>query len=72
MGKTIDARGFSCPQPVMMTLDEISAIDKGEVVVLVDAEAAKENVIRAVASQGWLMTDIQSEDDEYRITISKE
>ena len=72
MGKTIDARGFSCPQPVMMTLDEISAIDRGEIVVLVDADAAKENVIRAAASQGWLMTDIQSEDDDYRITISKE
>ena len=56
----------------MMTLDEISAIDRGEIVVLVDADAAKENVIRAAASQGWLVTDIQSEDDEYRITISKE
>jgi len=72
MGKTIDARGFSCPQPVMMTLDEISAIDRGEIAVLVDADAAKENVIRAAASQGWLVTDIQSEDDDYRITISKE
>jgi tRNA 2-thiouridine synthesizing protein A len=72
MGKTIDARGFSCPQPVLMTLDEISAMNKGEIVVLVDAEAARENVIRAAASQGWLMTSIQSEDDEHRITISKE
>jgi tRNA 2-thiouridine synthesizing protein A len=71
MGKTIDARGFSCPQPVMMTLDEISAMKRGEIVVLVDAEAARENVIRAAASQGWQVTDIQSEDDEYIITISK-
>ena len=72
MGKTIDARGFSCPQPVLMTLDEISAMNTGEIVVLVDAEAAKENVIRAATSQGWLMTSIQSENDGYRITISKE
>nr|HDM99874.1 preprotein translocase subunit TatB [Deltaproteobacteria bacterium] len=72
MGKTIDARGLSCPQPVLMTLDEISAMNKGDLVVLVDNEAARENVIRAAASQGWLMTSIQSEDDEYRITISKE
>jgi tRNA 2-thiouridine synthesizing protein A len=71
MGKTIDARGFSCPQPVLMTLDEISAMKRGEIVVLVDAEAARENVIRAAASQGWQVTDIQSEDDEYIITISK-
>jgi tRNA 2-thiouridine synthesizing protein A len=72
MGKTIDARGFSCPQPVMMTMDEISAMGSGEIVVMVDAEASKENVIRAVTSQGWEVTDIQSEGDEYRITISKE
>ena len=72
MDKTIDARGFSCPQPVLMTLDEISAMNRGEIVVLVDAEAAKENVIRAATSQGWLMTSIQSEEDEYRITISKD
>jgi len=72
MGKTIDARGLSCPQPVLMTLDEISAMNKGDLIVLVDNEAARENVIRAAASQGWLMTSIQSEDDEYRITISKE
>ncbi len=72
MGKTIDARGFSCPQPVLMTLDEISAIDRGEIVVLVDAEAARENVIRAVTSQGWQVTDIKSEGDDYKITISKE
>jgi tRNA 2-thiouridine synthesizing protein A len=56
----------------LMTLDEISAMNRGEIVVLVDAEAAKENVIRAAASQGWLMTSIRSEDDEYRITISKD
>ena len=72
MDKTIDARGFSCPQPVLMTLDEISAMNRGEIVVLVNAEAAKENVIRAATSQGWLMTSIQSEEDEYRITISKD
>jgi len=72
MGKTIDARGFSCPQPVLMTLEEISAMGRGEIVILVDAEAARENVIRAAASQGWQVTDIQSEDDDYIITISKE
>jgi len=71
MAKIIDARGFSCPQPVMMTLDGISATDNGEIVVLVDNEAARENVIRAAASQGWLATDIQSENDEYRITMAK-
>ena len=71
MGKTIDARGFSCPQPVLMTMDGISATDNEEIVVLVDNEAARENVIRAAESRGWLMTDVQSKDDEYIITISK-
>ena len=27
--KTIDARGLSCPQPVMLTSDAIKKMDKG-------------------------------------------
>ena len=34
MNKTVDARGLSCPQPVLMTMDEIGKVDKGEIVVL--------------------------------------
>ena len=72
MTKTVDARGFSCPQPVLMTLDEIKKVDKGEILILVDTDTSKENVSRATTSQGWQVKDILEEGGGYRITISKE
>jgi TusA-related sulfurtransferase len=72
MSTIIDARGLSCPQPVLMTLDEINKQDRGEIEVLVDTDTAKENVSRAADSKGWLVRDIQEEDKVYRLVISKD
>ena len=72
MTTTVDARGFSCPQPVLMTLDEIKKVDNGEIVVLVDTDTSKENVSRAAMRQGWQAKDVLEEGGGYRITISKE
>lgn len=72
MNTTVDARGFSCPQPVLMTLDEITKADTGEIVVLVDTDTSKENVSRAATSKGWQVKDVQEEGEGYRITISKD
>jgi tRNA 2-thiouridine synthesizing protein A len=72
MTTTVDARGFSCPQPVLMTLDEIKKVDEGEILVLVDTDTSKENVSRAATSQGWQVKDVLEEGGGYRITISKE
>lgn len=72
MGNTVDARGFSCPQPVIMTLNEIKKASKGNIAIMVDTDTAKENVSRAAKAKGWEVADIQPEDDGYRITIRKE
>ncbi|UCF73414.1 MAG: sulfurtransferase TusA family protein [Deltaproteobacteria bacterium] len=72
MGTTVDARGLSCPQPVLMTLEEIKKMDKGEIVVLVDTDTSKENVSRAAKSQGWQVKHVQEDREGYRITISKD
>ena len=69
MSTIIDARGLSCPQPFLMTMDEIKRLSKGEVQVLVDTDVSKENVIRAAKSQGWQAKNVEEEGDEYRITI---
>jgi tRNA 2-thiouridine synthesizing protein A len=71
MSITVDARGLSCPQPVLMTLDEIKKVEKGEVVVLVDTDTSKENVSRAAGSQGWQLKDVHEEGEGYQITIMK-
>ena len=72
MSIIINAKGLSCPQPVLMTLDKIKEIKKGEIIIKVDTNTSKENVSRAAQSQGWKTTDIQKENKEYQVTIKKE
>jgi len=72
MGTVVDARGLSCPQPVLMTLGEIKKLGKGEIEVLVDTDTSNENVSRAAESQGWKVQDIRGEGEGYRIEIRKD
>ena len=72
MSKVVDARGLSCPQPVIITMDKIKEQMSGEIIILVDTDTARENVGRAAASQGWQVKNIQEEDDGYQITIIKD
>mgnify|MGYP001216067416 CR=1 FL=1 len=72
MVKKIDARGLSCPQPVLMTLKEMDSMGKGEIVVLVDSDTAKENVARVSATKGWEVKQIDSKGKEFFLTIIKE
>ncbi|MBN2570101.1 MAG: sulfurtransferase TusA family protein [Deltaproteobacteria bacterium] len=71
MSKTIDARGLSCPQPVLMTLDEIKTGGENELLVMVDSEASKENVSRASENKGWEVASITQVASEYHIAIKK-
>lgn len=72
MSNIIDARGLSCPQPVILALNEIRKISKGELEILVDTATSMENVCRAGKSQGWEAENIQSDNDTYRIILRKE
>ncbi len=67
--ETIDARGLSCPEPVVMTRNALaSGADNYE--VLVDAVAARENVTRFAQNQGYKVTVAES-DGEYTLSLSK-
>ena len=72
MSKIVDARGLSCPQPVLLALNEIKKTEKGEIVILVDTDTSKENVSRAATSQRWNLKSVEAEGTEYRISISKD
>lgn len=68
MGHIVDARGLTCPQPVILTK---RVMDKGEtdrLVTIVDQTAALENVTKLARSQGY---DVEVEDKEgdYYITM---
>jgi len=71
MAASVDARGLSCPQPVLMTLDEIKKGKDNEIIVLVDTDTSKENVTRAAESQGYRIEDVAPDGEGYRIKITK-
>lgn len=72
MSSIVDAKGLSCPQPVLLTMNEIKKVKKGEIIVLVDTDTSKENVSRAAMSQGWAVKSVESEGTGYRISIAKD
>lgn len=72
MSVIVDARGLSCPQPVLLTVNEMKKVKKGEIVVLVDTDTSKENVSRIAASQGWTVKGVEQEGTGYRISIVKD
>jgi len=69
--KTIDARGLSCPQPVMLTHKALQEKGKGIVEVLVDTSTARDNVSRAATSAGWEVAIEQQPEGSYRIMLKK-
>jgi tRNA 2-thiouridine synthesizing protein A len=72
MNDTVDTRGLSCPQPVIMTLAALKKAQKGEITILVDTYTARENVLRSVeSSKGWDVLRIENDGDTYRIVINK-
>lgn len=69
MTKIIDARSLSCPQPVVLTKNALEEV--GEVVTIVDNEAARDNVSSLGKSQGCKIT-IEQKDDGIYLTLKKE
>jgi len=58
----VDARGMSCPQPVLMVKKAV-ACDVKALEVLVDNNTAKQNVIRFLKSNGFSTVTIVDGDD---------
>lgn len=65
----VDARGLSCPQPVILAMAKMKELGAGEISVLVDTDTAKENVARAASNKKWEVQAIESDGDSYRITL---
>ena len=65
----VDARGLLCPEPVVKTQRAVKD-GAAELTVLVDAEAAKENVTRFAVSRGYEVT-LQQEGMDYTLTLKR-
>ena len=71
MSTTIDTRGLSCPQPVLMFLTAVKGNDQGPFCVLVDNDASLENVSRAARNRGFTVTTSAEGDGATRIDVIK-
>ncbi len=67
---TIDARGYSCPQPVLMTKKAFSS-NENAYTVLVDTNAAKENVTRFATHAGFHVSCEVTQTQYFTLSISK-
>lgn len=68
---SVDARGLSCPQPVVLTRLAIAGLTSGVVEVLVDTATQRDNVARVVEKEGWAATVEETTDGIFRIMLHK-
>ena len=66
--KRVDARGLSCPEPVIQTKNAMAS-KEAEYEVLVD-NVAKENVSRFVMHQGY-QVNVEEQGDDFLLKITK-
>ena len=65
----IDARGLSCPEPVIMISQAMKNGDR-EYEILVDNRVSRENVTRYAEHQGYTVS-VTEADGEFTLTIRK-
>lgn len=63
--REVDARGLSCPEPVMLT-QEASLTNDDHLEILVDSKVAQENVARFLENAGY-KTKIEQQADHYKV-----
>ena len=65
----IDARGLSCPEPVIL-IRKAMASKENAYEIIVDNVASRENVTRYAEHQGYTVT-VAEDDGEYTLSLVK-
>ena len=65
--RVVDARGRSCPEPVMMTKKAL-AQQSGRLQVLVDNQVAVDNITRFAQNKG-LAVRVENKGSDFQLTI---
>ena len=65
--RVVDARGRSCPEPVLMTKKAL-AQQSGRLQVLVDNQVAVDNITRFAQSKG-LAVRVENKGSDFQLTI---
>ena len=66
----VDARGLSCPMPVIKTKKAIESSDSGPIVVIVNDGTARDNVTRLAKSRGFDIS-IEEKGEDFYLTLTK-
>lgn len=67
--KTIDARGLSCPEPVIMTQNALAS-NEDAYTILVSSATARENVSRFAMGKGYEV-EWNEDGEDYVLTAKK-
>lgn len=65
----VDARGLSCPVPVVKTKHAMEKNPIEEITVLVDSNVAKENVTRLAELKKYSVNTQVTAQEEYKLTL---
>ncbi len=71
MSEKIDARGLSCPQPIVLVKKAMDKIGRGTLEVLVDTVTSRENVFRLARSAGYQVS-LEEKEGEFLLKLVKE
>ena len=66
----VDARGLSCPEPVMLAEKALKKAKSGMVAVMVDSGTARDNVTRMARHLGWAV-EIADQPEGTVLTLKK-
>ncbi|MBN2372971.1 sulfurtransferase TusA family protein [bacterium] len=66
----VDARGLSCPQPVVLTRNKMKELGRGTFEVIVDTGTSRDNISRLAEHEGWKI-ECKEEGDEFILTLKK-
>jgi tRNA 2-thiouridine synthesizing protein A len=67
----VDARGLSCPQPVLEAKAALDSAGEATVEVLVDTVTSRENVLRLASRMNRKGTWEESEQGGFRLTLER-
>ncbi len=71
MQKKVDARGLSCPMPLIQTKKALDSMEEGSVTTIVDNETAKENISKFARSMDYQFS-VNKTQGHFTIDIFKE
>ncbi|MGA1864946.1 MAG: sulfurtransferase TusA family protein [bacterium] len=70
MTERVDARGLSCPQPVVLTRNKMKEMGRGTFEVIVETGTSRDNITRLANHEGWNI-EVKEDGDEYILILSK-